>query len=668
MPNATAFPLNRDSQAAFMAYYGELQDTSKDVMQRQRERCKTADLSYQREQDKTDTNNQAKAQHASGNPNVFRNITVPVVMPQVESAVAYQSSVFLQSDPIFGVVADPTQMDAALQMETKIEDDSIRGGWKKELIHFFRNGFKYNFAPIEVDWGKEKTVSVVTDATFSTEEGKPEDVIWAGNKLKSLDPYNTFLDPRVPPSEVYRKGEWAGYTDQISRIQLKQYIAELSDTIVQNVTKAFNSSNRNNPGTGDTTTEDYYIPDINPEINVSDHYEGETNWDSWAGIASDKPNNIEYKDSYQITVLYCKILPSEFGLNVPGRNTPQVWKLIIINHEIIIHAERLTNAHGWIPILVGQPNEDNLGYQAKSLAKNSEDFQQITTTFMNSILASRRRAISDRTLYDPSRIMSAHINSENPSAKIPVRPSAYGKDISQAVYQFPYREDQGVFSMQQIRELISMSNMLIGQNPARQGQFVKGNKTREEYVDVQSNATGRDQLASILLEAQTFMPLKHILKINILQYEGSETIYSRSQQKAVEIDPVQLRKAVLEFRISDGLIPSDKIIDGTSWSVAMQAIGSNPQIGAGYDFNGMFSYLMKVKGADLKPFEKSKEQLAYEQALGAWQGAMNLAIEKGIDPEKLGIKSEMPKPEDFGYTPAGQQGTTIEGESQTIEE
>ena len=202
--------------------------------------------------------------------------------------------------------------------------------------------------------------------------------------------------------------------------------------------------------------------------------------------------------------------------------------------------------------------------------------------------------------------------------------------------------------MQQIQVLLGLSNQLSGQNQAQQGQFVKGNKTLHEFESVMQNAAGRDQMASILLEHQVFVPMKEILKLNTLQFQGGATIYNRDRQQVVEIDPVQLRNAVLEFKVADGLVPSSKLINSEAFSVALQVIGSSEQIAAGYNLPQLFSYFMKTQGAKISDFEKSSEQIAYEQALAQWQAIAQLTIEKGGDPASL---PEQPLPEQFGYNP-----------------
>jgi len=646
MAASTAVPLSKKSQRAFLEYYRSLQSLQNVTRDTSRSRYERIDREYQRETDLTEAQQRAKAANRSGDADRLQNMTVPVVMPQVESAVVHQTSVFLTGQPIFGVVAAPQFIDEALQLETIFEDNSIRGGWARELMMFFRDGFKYNFSAVEVDWGQEVTQAIVTDVTKSVTQGVAKEIIWSGNRVRRLDPYNTFVDTRVPATEVYKDGEFAGYTEFVSRIKLKSFIAELPDQITANIKPAFESGLGSYTGAKDAGAMNYYIPSVNPDVSEDDYKAG-TNWISWACLKDDK-EGIQYKDGYELTTLYCKVLPSEFEVKIPKSNTPQIFKLYFVNHEHIIYSELQTNAHNYLPILVGSPQEDGLSYQTKSLADNGAPFQALASGLMNANIASRRRSITDRVLYDPSRISEAHINSANPSAKIPVRPAAYGKQISDAVYQFPYREDQAGQNMQQISTVLGLANTLNGQNQASQGQFVKGNKTLHEFESVMQNANGRDQLTSILLEYQVFIPMKLILKLNTLQFQGGTTVYNRDKDVSVEIDPVKLRTAVLEFRVSDGLVPASKLLNSDSFATALQVFGSSPQIAAEYNVGQLFSYFMKTQGAKITEFEKSPEQVAYEQAMSSWQGLMQLSIEKGADPKSVGPQ---PLPKDYNYNP-----------------
>lgn len=617
-----------------------------------REKMREIDLAYIREQDLTIEHQRAVVANKYGDSNKYQNIVVPVVMPQVEAFVTYQSSVFLTGSPIFGVATTPEFVDAGMMLETIIESQQVKAGWVRELMMFFRDGGKYNFSALECNWDTWNTASLETNIQFSTTEAKPKNTVWQGNMLKRHNPYNTFFDTRVSPSQVYCEGEFAGFTEMMSRIKLKEFINKLPTKI--NVTKAFESGVGGNSMSG----ESYYIPEVNPNMLIDKDPKKATNWLSWAGIASAQTNGIQYKDSYEVTTVYCKIMPADFGLTLPDRNTPQIFKIIVVNHQVPIYVERQTNAHGFIPMLIGVPNEDGLDFQTKSLAENAIPFQSVATAMMNSVIAARRRAISDRVLYDPSRVAEHLINSPNPSAKIPVRPSAYGKPVGEAVYPFPFRDDQSGLLLQEIQTVLAMGNDANGQNKVKQGQFVKGNKTQSEFQSVMANANGRDQLTAMLYETQVFTPLKEIIKTNILQYQGADVVFSKSKNQAIKVDPAAMRKAVMEFKISDGLLPTDKLMDADSFTVALQTLGTSPQISQGYNIAPLFSYILKQRGADLTPFEKSPEQLAYEQAVQSWQQAVAVfakQLENGtVTQEQL---PPQPMPEQFGYTPGKLQGS-----------
>ena len=625
------------------------------------------DREYYQEVDWTPIKQKAKQQNVLGNPYAMQSLVYPIVMPQVEAAVTYQSSVFLTGQPIFGVVSSPKFANEAIQLETKIDAEAVKGGWRHQFINFFRNGFKYSLAATEVTWDVEKIYSLDTS-------GKLQDVIWQGNRVKNLDMYNTFFDCRVHPLDIPSEGEFAGYTMLKSRIGLKQYLASLPYVITDNIEAAFASPANGIPSTDMSMYESYYIPQLNPDALIMTAKAGETNWLQWMLALPQMNGKISYSGLYEVSVHYVRIIPEDFkmtGRTFPASDQVQIWKLILVNHQVLVFAERLTNAHNLLPILFSVPRDDGIMYQTKSDAMHARPFQYVATTMMNSLLASRRRAISDRVLYDPSRIGEAQINSPNPSAKIPVRPAAYGKNIAEAVYAFPYNDNQAGILMQEMGSISALADTVIGHNKAQQGQFVKGNKTRHEYDDIMRHASGRDQIASVVLEDQYFTPLKMMLKTNILQYQGAEGIYSRSQKQMVNIDPVALRNAVIEFKLSDGLIPSDKLIDADSLSVAMQVFGSSPQIGAGYDLAGLTTYLLKMRGADLQPFEKPREQVAYEQAMNQWQGAIaqayemlklaakfteDMPLEKVVEYVKQVIPPQ-PMPEAFGYNPNPQAQT-----------
>lgn len=586
------------------------------------------DREYMRERDWTEDNIKSRIANRRGDSSKIQNITVPIIMPQVNSALSYLCNVFTTGYPIFPVVASPENENEAMQLQTIIQENADTAGWTQQLTMFFRDGLKYNLHAIECDWKQKTNWTIENDIGKSNSAGAKK-VLWEGNVLKRMDLYNTFWDPRVHPSEMHKEGEFVGYTEIYSRIRFKAFCNSLYNRAPkENVIRALASQPIQGAiGASTTAPFGYYIPYVNPFpfYNKS----ASLDWMNWATNVPTDKLGVDYKNSYSVTTVYARILPDDFALRVPEKNTPQVWKFIIINGAVVLTAERLTNVHNFIPIFFGQPIEDGLDYQTKSFAQNVEDMQNIASGFWNGVMASKRRLVTDRVLYDPSRVSEKAINSSNPAAKIPVRPSAMGKPLNEAVYQFPFRDEQADTLVQSSAAVISMANLVNGQNPAQQGQFVKGNKSVHEYDDVMGHGNGQNQSLAMSIEAQIFSPMKQVIKLNIFQYQQSAVVFNTNKGVSVNIKPEDLRNTAVHFKVADGLIPEDKITGDDLLQTVIQQLASSPQLAAGYNLSDAFTYLMKTQGLDLTPFAKSAAQQQYEQALQTWQQTAAQALKSG---------------------------------------
>lgn len=563
-----------------------------------RERMQVIDRTYQRELDFTNAQRRARIYNESGDPSKMQNVTVPVVMPQVESALAELSDIFLTSYPMFPMFSKPQMQDAALQMETAIGEQGIQFGWAAELLQCMRDGLKYNFLACEVVWENKKVWSVVNDAVTSIKHGTPTETVFSGNALRRVDPYNAIVDTRVDPFKLAEEGEYAGYTKMVGRMRLKQLVSEMDPTKTMNVRKAFES------GVGTYTTnsasDGFFIPQVNPYAMIDPGTVsgvGNTiNWHAWAGLEDTR--QIAYSgDIYEFTVLYARIIPSEHKLQVANRNSIQIWKLVIINRRICIFAELQSNAHNLLPIIVAQATEEGLGYQSKSFADNAAPFQALATSLYNSGIESQRKKVYDRIVYDPSRINKADIENTSPVARIAVKQEAYGKPLAEAVYPIPYRDDQAhqIFSVAE--SILQMADVANGQNRVNRGQFQKGNKTRGEFDEVMDGSKARPHMQAMVLENRFFNPIKHILKLNTLQFQPPVNLFNRNTKTEVAIDPVVLRKAAMEFRMADGLMPTDSFANMELFKSILQIVSTFPPLLAQWDIVGMIFYWMKLEGA-----------------------------------------------------------------------
>lgn len=537
------------------------------------------------------------------------DLEVPIVMPQIESAVAYQTGVYLTSYPIFGVVASPKNQDAALQFETVIGNHSIRYGWAQELIKAFRNGFKYNFGPVACLWRRQNAATITTSTDAATAGlGQLQQMMQEGNVLRTLDPYNCFMDMSVLPSRHHEDGTAFGWNELHNRMQFKRFVGTLDPTKTTSLREAFESSFEVQGGDAGSAT-NYYSPTINRAFNVSSLVTG-TNWLQYVGLANSTSavNRINYRDRYLVTHFICRALPSDFGRQ---GNTPAIFYGIIVNWKHVVYVEQLVSPNDHLPVFIMQPNDDGLGYQTQSMLDTALPFQDMSSALWNITLESQRRAVFDRLIFNERYINKADIDPASSVARIPLRNASQfkGEDIGKAVYQIPYRNDGANLNLQLSEMVSQMADVASGQNKVDRGQFQKGNKTKTEFETTMANSNGRQQLVSMSIEGQFMTPLKETIKHNLLLNQAAGTFMNRDQQAEVEVDPVKMRSSILEFKITDGILPADKLLNMELMSVFLQTAQAMPTVMTEYDIMGMFLYWAKLKGAYwLKDFKRNPEQ------------------------------------------------------------
>lgn len=643
--STTPLAISADAQKAVIGYLSaalNLYNGSFNI----RDQLLARDRAYYREQDLTEEHTKARTANTNGDPRKLQNITVPVVMPQVESALATLSDTFLTGYPIFGVVGPPGQEDAIGAMETLIGENSITAGWPAQLMQTMRNGLKYDLGAIEVVWEKKKVFNITTPELTELSKGKTEETLYEGNFMYDRSPYNLILDTRVSPELNHLQGEYAGYTELLSRIETKKRMSELEPLGTMNFRAAWESGTPAS-GAGSNPTGAFYLPEVNPGALLTASQRMDFNWMSWAGLqAGSGPNPIAYKSSYEWTVFYARIIPKELGIHTASASQIQIWKFIIINRSTVVFAERQTNAHNYLPIIVCKPSNDGMSYQSKSLADNGTAAQQVASALINSGLESQRRKVYDRLLYDPTKVRKQDIENTDPVARIPVRNSAFGKGIAESVHPLPYRDDGVVETMQFSQQIIAMGDIAAGQNRVQQGQFQKGNKTRDEFNTTMDNSNSRQKMIAIALEYSFFTPIKTIIKCNILQYQPPVSLLNSQSKEQVEVDPAVLRAAMLKFTLSDGMLPSEKLIDTSMFQVLLQSAQAIPALQAEYDFMGMFAYMMSIKGAHwVRDFKRTPEQQQQQVALMQQAG-------------RATGNTEPPQPPQPGQPDAGAQGAT----------
>ena len=550
---------------------------------------------------------------------------IRLILSQVDSARAKLVNIFLSDHPIFQVVSPANLAQVAAQYTAIYESDSAHYGWKSELSVALFDGLKYNLQAAEVDWLLDTVYSTETANIFNDASNAAKSkIVYQGNSIKRIDLYNAFWDTTVLPKNVHKHGDYAGYSELVTPVRLNKLLVA-NDISTALRTEIYESKK-------DTTLFKYDTPQIAKWGSAISPEESAANFDV-PEAALRKGKMMLTTGTSIVTTMYERLIPADYGIAIAsGIKNPTeqcIMKFKVVNSKYIVSAEQLTNEHMYLPIVFGQPLDEGLGYQSKSFSHNLEELQDVASLLVTSEIKSTRRMLTDRGIYDPMLLNKRDISSPNPSAKIPLRASGIGRNISDAYYPIPY-EDRAMGSrMQQAMGLLSFGNETTGLNPVGQGQFVKGNKTNSQFQE-SMGASGQRMLSlAINLEDSFFSAIKEITKANILQFQQPDKVLSAILKQEIQINPEELKQLNPAFKISDGLISADRLANAEALTGALQIISQAPELAMQYNVPNMIVHLLNIQGIkDMQQYKLSDEEVKAKQA----QMMQQEQAKKGIPP------------------------------------
>ena len=564
-----------------------------------RNKLEAIDLAYFRFQTEDDKN-AGKTQAGVA----LDNIKVPILISQVDGFVGHMAEVYLSGYPMFPIVSSPADMKEAEMLESIIDTHAIQGQYAREFLLSFRDGIKYNFMPIECSWEPIEQYQIVTDYLKPREQAQMKQSFPSFTRIKRRSPYNTIWDPRYNPAEVAYCGEWAGYIELEGRIPMKRFINSKSQSgNLYNLSKVQSMTFPN-------TDSMFYTeePEVNELVSANQKRNAGNNVNWMNYLTGNKftdgrtPKTL-FAGLYEKTTLYLRIIPSEFNIeDVPAKNSPQIWKIVMLNGQTIIYVERVYTAYDILPMMIGMPLEDGFGIQTKSIGEAQIPIQNAISTMFDIRFNAARRAVSDRAIYNDQMISSDDINAPIPAPKIPVRLSGLNdRTLSDAYMQIPFdaRGTEGV--MQDAGMLLEFADKLSGQNKPSRGEFQKGNKSVVEWQDTMSGADERRRLPVMTVEYQIMTPIKESIKLNIFQKGVNGPFQSQKTGTVYSVTPEmldKLRQKVLSFRVADGYTPKSKLASTDMLGNLIQAISQSELLAAswGQGLPAMFAHLGQLGG------------------------------------------------------------------------
>jgi hypothetical protein len=598
----------------------------KDQLQVTRARIDAIDAILECESDLSEDTQIGESLKANNVKDRLVNTEIGITTANHETAWAFLCSTFLSGYPIFAATSSRDKESAAAQMTKLSQRDQIRFGWTAELAQALYDSLAYPFFGVEVNWTVKTASSVVTRSLDtlkgSTSTGVAESVLYQGNSINYLDPYNSFFDDSVVPAKVHELGIMAGKVEKINYIQLKRDFHSFNDmfTFKDNIGKVWESPYSNR----------LFALREPPKSAKSTYQQTEslgTNGVDWTIAFSNQAAALQNRDpfcSYEKVTIYARIIPKDYKIDratLENPGAPRVFKLVFVNNLLIL-AEPITAGHEYLPMVFGRLRHRDMN--RKSLAEFNAPIQDLNTALITATLDSLRKGINGGDILYNSNLVDSNLLLRTTPSKprniaVKLDKLNANQDLNSAYKQIGYQDQMAGQFPQLMGVIQSMGDKSIGINNATTGNFTKGNRTMHEFDSIMNNSQSRLALGALLMESQFFNPIKEILKINYLLFSEPESVTTPETDVPTEIDPVALRQQAPDYVLSDGLLPTTKVKNTDAAITALQILSSNQESTIQYNLGAIAASIIKQSGfSDLGDYERtSEEQQAMRDSINA---------------------------------------------------
>jgi len=516
-------------------------------------------------------------------------VNLPLTYVHVDDMMTYYAETFAPNRGMFYHTAKAGEHDPANQIVTLMNNHAIYGGMYRQTLKTIFQALKYNIGGFYCYWTTDYGPRISRDGRTTRVEDEP---IWSGNKLESLDMYNTMWDPSIDPTDIHKEGEFAARAFMRSHY----WLATRANRGVY-----FNCNDILDPEFAQATSAARYYrhPPTEAMLQLDQSNGGGGNGGrvNWVSILSGGPDYTV--GDYEIVEIIIRLNPNDFNLRASKSraNGYELWRFSLLNDKYIIEATPLNNAHGQIPFYFGLVNDDIMGLSAKSPAETIAPLQNFASSLINAHILATRKNIWGVTFYDPTVANFGKIPAGEVAAYVPIEASGYGKDIRASIYRHEGTLDTkqtlqdlgGVFDLvNQFFPTQSLPSQIAGIDRAIDSQVAA----------VQQGSNRRQHKTAKLLDDSLFRPTRTCMYYNIVQYQEDGVEVNDFTGGTVKVDLDQLKSTDLPFIIGQGLKAIDRMmIAGKVQNIIFALLQS--QYAQQVDVLGMIDYWTSMMDMDI---------------------------------------------------------------------
>lgn len=523
------------------------------------------------------------------------DVNLQLTKTQIDEAVTYLTTVFFPEEGPYNAAGPVDKQDIAKALTVLMNEHA---GKFKHFAAFNKcctDGFKYNRGMLMPKWSEQKGALVQNNATKTEAQVLVDQVLYAGNELVYLDPYNTLYDPSVDVTEVASKGEFFAVIDApssftIQRAKLRGELYNLDDLAVS-AQSAYKTK--------------YYTPkpDITGDAGKGKQQGSVIDWEKWLTMADSKTA----VGTMERIVLHIW-LPAEL-FTLAEQAEYSIWRIEILNGTHIVNAKRVTNAHGMLPFIGIRPWDDNFGDQTQSYAEVLLPYQRFSSFQLNVHQQACRKALYGVTLY-LERLMPEMKDADLIACKVPVKSTAELESIDKMFRQFN-DTPQTQNTLSDIQQMDALMQKILPTDMLKQVTDLERATKYQSAATVQG-ANRRNLKIAQLIESQAFELARRMFVYNILEFQEALEVTDPQTRQPISVNPAELRDAKLETVIGAGLRGMDKLILIESLQEMLGYVVQNANASESIDVVEVMNYITSLIG-DYTNFNQFRYQNEFDK-------------------------------------------------------
>lgn len=499
------------------------------------------------------------------------SITVPVNLSILETILSYLVSTFINDPLIRYDSVSPEDTPGVILLEKVIDLHCKRAKVALNLHTLWRDSLVYGLGVAIPVWD----VKIVNKKSmYEGIEIVSESVLFEGNKLINIDPYNFLPDPSVSVTDV-QNGEFVGWVEHRNYVSLRRQ---------ENNKDFFNVR---------------YLKDMTKPLTTK------------VGLSSD--SGVSYKQvsdktsgTIDVIFMYIDLIPKDHKLS--DKEEPEKWLFGVAGDKLLIAAEPLTLSHGKFPVVTSAPDFDGYSVSPLSRMETQAGLQDIVNFLFNSHVANIRKTVNNLFVVDPSMINMFDLDDADSGGFIRLRYGAWGRDVRNSIYQLN-TSDITRQNMADVASVFDLMNRTSGASDIVQG-VIRGGE-RRSATEARGAITGAvsklDRIAR-MIGTQAGDDIGYMFASNVQQFMTKEVyvkVLGRWTDEMIALfgQPINgyVKASPSELQVNYDVVSytgSAKGVENADlWVQLLDTASRNPALASSLNIPAIFRYTAQLLGA-----------------------------------------------------------------------